>query len=112
MICGCPCQAVTVAVTVTVSFSVTVSVTVNIWLGGIGVMIKGPSEVNDDAEGSGTGSTDVGGGADGMGLEEVIADSEGVGSAGLEDGKTGGWTDASEVTDEGGWYVKDGISGA
>jgi hypothetical protein len=43
---------VTVAVAVTVSFSVSVTVTVKIWLGAIGVMINGPSDV-EEAVGAG-----------------------------------------------------------
>lgn len=49
-------MTVTVAVSVTVSFSVAVTVTVKIWLSGIGVMTKGPSEVED---GVGAGATPV-----------------------------------------------------
>jgi hypothetical protein len=46
----------TVAVSVTVSFSVAVTVTVKIWLGAIGVMMRGPSDVGEGAAGGGDGA--------------------------------------------------------
>lgn len=76
--------AVTVTVSLTVSFSVlvAVSVTVNTWLGGIGVMMSGPSEVVDEEEEideeEGVGSGDGEGGNDDAEETLVGADGDGV----------------------------------
>jgi hypothetical protein len=81
--------AVTVAVTVSFSFSVTV--TVKIWLGAIGVMIKGPSD--EEAVGAG------GAGAEGVSLGGAGAP---VGGAGASVGEGSTFVIAYDVLEEAG----------
>lgn len=116
-------DAVTVTVSLIVSFSVfvAVSVTVNTWLGGMGVMMSGPSEVvveeeiEEEGVGSGGGGGDgddddddevdealVGAGGDGVTFD---VDTGAVGEDGAEDGV--GCTEA----DAGGVVEEDGCTG-
>jgi hypothetical protein len=84
---------VTVLVSFTVSFSVAVTVTVKIWLGGMGVMISGPSAVE---EGTGADSGEEGSGAPvGTGISAVSevgsgAGDEAGGASGVEEGTGSG----------------------
>lgn len=83
--------AVTVMVSLTVSFSVVVAVTVKIWLGGMGVMMRGPSDVVEDEDGEeGVGSGAGGGSSDDAdGVVVGVASGVDAGASG-EDGDGGG----------------------